>query len=86
MSISPFLVPGPPFHEEDPVRSRQRGPEEILAFIEEREFNDTFKGIVVYVEAVNQKKKQLKGIYIETSGRENAVITSEKGTIEPNRG
>jgi len=64
----------------------REAPKKILAFIEEREFNDTFKGIVVYVEAVNQKKKQLKGIYIETSGRENAVITSEKGTIEPNRG
>lgn len=64
----------------------KEAPKKILAFLEEREFNDTFKDIVVYVEAVNQKKKELKGIYIETSGQENAVITSEKGTIDEGNG
>lgn len=64
----------------------KEAPKKILAFLEEREFNDTFKDIIVYVEAVNQKKKQLRGIYIETSGRESAVITSEKGTIDANQG
>lgn len=64
----------------------KEAPKKILAFLEEREFNDTFKDIVVYVEAVNQKQRQMKGIYIETSGREHAVITSESGTIDAARG
>lgn len=64
----------------------REAPKKILAFLEEREFNDTFKDLVVYVEAVNQKKREIRGIFLETSGREHAVITSEKGTIEADRG
>jgi lipopolysaccharide export system permease protein len=60
----------------------QEAPQRIFAFLKERDFDDTFKGIIIYVESVNQKKRQFKGVFIETSGKEHAVITSEKGTIE----
>ena len=57
-------------------------PQRIFAFLKEREFDDTFKGIIVYVESVNQKKRQFRNVFIETSGKERSVITSEKGTME----
>ena len=84
LAISTYL--GPLSMKKIQTDLMKEAPKKILAFLEEREFNDTFKDIVVYVEAVNQKKKQLRGIYLETSGSENAVITSEKGTIDANQG
>jgi len=84
VSISTYL--GPLSMKKIQTDLAQEAPKKILAFLEEGEFNDTFKDIIVYVDAVNQKKKQLKGIYIETSGREDTVISAEKGTIEATSG
>lgn len=83
-AISTYL--GPLSMKEIQDELVKEAPKKILAFLEEREFNDTFKDIVVYVEAVNQKKKELRGIYIETSEPERAVITSEKGTVDARGG
>jgi LPS export ABC transporter permease LptF len=64
----------------------REAPKKVLAFLEERDFNDMFKDVVIYVESVNQKEKQLKGIFIESSGKERAVITAENGTIDAQAG
>lgn len=57
-------------------------PKKILAFFEERSFNDRFKNVVIYVDAVNQKKRQLRGIFIEASKPHPMVIAAEKGTVD----
>lgn len=64
------------------TRLLKEAPQKAIAFLKEREFDDTFKNIIVYVESVNQKKRKFTGVFIETSGKEHAVITSEKGSID----
>lgn len=59
-----------------------KAPEKIYAFLKEREFDDTFKGITLYIESINQVEKELKNIFIETSGSSGSVITADTGTIE----
>ena len=66
-------------------RLKESAPQKIFSFLKEREFDDSFKGLVVYVESVNPKEKEFKNVFIETSGKERSVITSEKGTIEAHR-
>jgi len=82
MGISTIL--GPIAMKTVQSRLKQSAPQKIFSFLKEREFDDSFKGIIVYVESVNPKEKQFKNVFIETSGRERSVITSEKGTIEVN--
>lgn len=60
----------------------QSASQKIFSFLKEREFDDSFKDLIVYVESVNPKEKEFKNVFIETSGNERSVITSEKGTIE----
>ncbi len=67
------------------ARLKQSAPQKIFSFLKEREFDTSFKGIIVYVESVNPKAKEFKNVFIETSGNERSVITSEKGTIEASR-
>ncbi|HVN71317.1 MAG TPA: LptF/LptG family permease, partial [Desulfomonilia bacterium] len=61
-------------------------PDRIISFLNEREFEDTFKGLIVYVESINPKDKELKNVFIETTGDERSVITSEKGTLKAAHG
>ncbi len=67
------------------TRLLQSASQKIFSFLKEREFDDSFKGLIVYVESVNPKKKEFKNVFIETSGNERSVITSERGTIEVNK-
>ncbi|HPC48161.1 MAG TPA: LptF/LptG family permease, partial [Deltaproteobacteria bacterium] len=66
------------------IRDRlvESAPRKILAFFEEREFSDRFKNVVMYVEAVNQRKRQIKGIFLETSSPAQVVVSAEKGTVD----
>jgi lipopolysaccharide export system permease protein len=64
------------------TRLLQSASQKIFSFLKEREFDNSFKGLVVYVESVNPKEKEFKNVFIETSGNERSVITSERGTIE----
>src|SRR5208337_2457852 len=67
------------------TRLIQSASQKIFSFLKEREFDDSFKGLIVYVESVNPQKKELKNIFIETSGEERSVIAAENGTIEVNK-
>ncbi len=67
------------------TRLLQGASQKIFSFLREREFDDSFKGLIVYVESVNPKKKEFKNVFIETSGNERSVITAERGTIEVNK-
>jgi lipopolysaccharide export system permease protein len=67
------------------TRLLQSASQKIFSFLKEREFDDSFKGLIVYVESVNPKEREFKNVFIETSGNERSVITSEKGTIEVNK-
>ena len=67
------------------TRLLQSASQKIFSFLKEREFDDSFKGLIVYVESVNPKEKEFKNVFIETSGNERSVITSERGTIEVNK-
>ena len=60
----------------------QKAPEKIYAFLKEREFDNTFKGLTLYIESINQVQKELKNVFIETTGSEGAVITADTGTID----
>ena len=62
----------------------EKAPEKIYAFLKEREFDDTFKGFIIYIESINQVQRELKNIFIETTGGEGSVITADTGTIDIN--
>lgn len=64
------------------ARLMKSAAQKIFSFIKEREFDDSFKDLIVYVESVNPQKKELKNVFIESSGSERSVITAENGTIE----
>jgi lipopolysaccharide export system permease protein len=68
------------------TRLIQGASQKIFSFLKEREFDDSFKGLIVYVESVNPRKKEFKNVFIETSGNERSVITAERGTIDVNKG
>jgi lipopolysaccharide export system permease protein len=78
--ISTYL--GPLSMKTIQTRLLQVAPQRVFSFLKEREFDDTFKNIIIYVESVNQRKREFKGAFIETSGKDRAVITSERGTLE----
>jgi len=80
MTVSTYL--GPLTMKKIQADLAREAPKKVLAFLEERDFNDMFKDTIIYVESVNQKKKQLRGIFIEIPGTDRAVITAEKGTID----
>ena len=67
------------------TRLIQSASQKIFSFLKEREFDDSFKDLLVYVESVNPQKKELKNVFIETSGDERSVITAENGTIDVNK-
>lgn len=78
--ISTFL--GPLSMQKIQQRLVEKAPEKIYSFIEEREFVDTFTGVTLYVESVNQVARQLNNVYIETGGNGRTIVSAEKGTID----
>ncbi|HOM29802.1 MAG TPA: LptF/LptG family permease [Deltaproteobacteria bacterium] len=57
-------------------------PRKMLAFFKEREFNDRFRDLVLYVESVNQRKRQLKGVFLEGSKPGRFVVSARRGNVE----
>ncbi len=55
LSISTYL--GPLSMQRIQDRLVQKAPQKVYAFLQEREFINTFKGITLYIESVNQKKR-----------------------------
>lgn len=80
LSISTYL--GPLSMQRIQNRLIQKAPQKVYAFLQEREFINTFKDITLYIESVNQKKKILGNVFIETKGKEHSVIAAETGTLE----
>ncbi|HOO38557.1 MAG TPA: LptF/LptG family permease [Deltaproteobacteria bacterium] len=82
MAVSTYL--GPISMGKIQERLIEKAPEKIYAFLNEREFDDTFKGIIIYIESINQVQRELKNIFIETTGSQGSVITADTGTIDVN--
>ena len=80
MVVSTYL--GPLSMGRIQARLIQKAPEKIYAFLKEREFDDTFKGITLYIESINQVQRELKNVFIETTGNRRSVITAQGGTID----
>ncbi len=80
MAVSTYL--GPLSMGKIQERLVAKAPEKIYAFLGEREFDDTFKGITIYIESINQVQRQLKNVFIETTGSTGSVITADTGTID----
>jgi LPS export ABC transporter permease LptF len=57
-------------------------PKKVYAFIKERDFDDSFKGITFYVGSVDQKNKTMKQIFIESKDKVPYVVTADKGSID----
>ena len=53
--------------------------EKIYAFIQEQVFDDTFKDMVFYVDAVDTVNQELLGVFLET--KDHWVITAQKGAL-----
>lgn len=66
------------------IKSRllEEAPRKIYSFIQEREFDNTFKNIIFYVESVDLVKKELHSVFIETRGRDAYVVTAQKGFLD----
>jgi len=68
-------------------RLKATAPSKVFALLQERDFNDSFKNLVVYVETIDRRRETLHGVYIETKrdneakGDKQAVITAEAGKI-----
>lgn len=82
MSVSTYL--GPVSMEKIQTDLVQKAPEKIYAFLKEREFDNTFKDITIYIESIDQVQRELNNIFIETTGHENSTITANKGSIDIN--
>lgn len=80
MAVSTYL--GPLSMGRIQARLMEKAPEKIYAFLKEREFDDTFKGIIIYIESINQVQRELKGVFIETQGKDPSIITADTGTID----
>ncbi|HQI02056.1 MAG TPA: LptF/LptG family permease [Deltaproteobacteria bacterium] len=80
VGISTYL--GPLSMQKIQSKLIQKAPEKVYAFLTEREFINTFKGITLYIESVNRKAKRLTNVFIETKGKTHSVIAAEKGTID----
>ncbi len=78
--ISTYL--GPLSMQKIQSRLIEKAPEKVYAFLTEREFINTFKGITLYVESVNRQAKRLTNVFIETKGKTRSVIAAERGTID----
>lgn len=79
LTISTWL--GPLSTAEVQRRLLERAPEKIHALIPERSFEDTFKGVVLYVESVDPVERELRNIFIETTGEEHSVIVARRGRL-----
>jgi LPS export ABC transporter permease LptF len=80
VSIATYL--GPLSMQRIQERLVERAPEKVYSFIKEREFVDTFSGVTLYVESVNQVARELHNVFIETQGAGRSIIAAEKGTID----
>ncbi len=79
MSISTFL--GPMAMRSIQQQLRSDAPSKIFSYIKERDFDDTFKDLIVYVNSVDRQHETLHGVYIESEAGEHTVITASIGKI-----
>lgn len=80
LAISTYL--GPLSMQRIQSRLLEAAPNRIYAFLKERTFDETFKGMSIYVESVNPAKRRIKNIFIENKGQDRYVVTAARGTIE----
>jgi len=73
---------GPLSLENMQKRLIQDAPSKIYSILKEREFDNTFKGLIVYIESVNRVDRELNNVYIETTGKQGSIITAESGTLD----
>jgi len=64
------------------TRLISEAPKRMYAFLKERDFDESFKGLAVYVQSVNPAKRRIQGIFIENKGPDHHVITAERGSVE----
>ena len=80
LAISTYLGPMAMARLQQDIMNEAR--QKIYAFIEERDFLTMFKGLIVYVDAVDRSSHELKGIFIQTVGKHPSIITAEMGYID----
>jgi len=80
LAISTYL--GPISIAKMQKRIVNEASQKIYAFIEERDFQRVFKGLILYVDAVDRISHQLKGVFIQTAGEHPSIITADRGSID----
>ncbi|OPZ59676.1 MAG: putative permease YjgP/YjgQ family protein [Deltaproteobacteria bacterium ADurb.Bin510] len=63
-------------------RLKASAPTKIFALLKERDFNDTFKNLVIYVESIDRDDEELRGVYLETKDEPATIITAEYGKLK----
>ena len=80
LAISLYLGPVSMQHIQN--RLIMEAPKRMYAFLKERDFDESFKGLAIYVQSVNAAKRRIQGIFIENKGKDHHVITADRGSIE----
>ncbi len=80
LAISTYI--GPMAMAKLQQRVMREAKQKIYSFIEERDFQTMFRGLIVYVDAVDRASHELRGIFIETFGAHPSVITAKMGYIK----
>lgn len=82
VNLAISLYGGPLSMQRIQTRLITEAPKRMYAFLKERDFDESFKGLAIYVQSVNPAKRRIQGIFIEDKGRDHHVITAERGAIE----
>lgn len=82
VNLAISLYWGPMSMQHIQTRLITEAPKRMYAFFKERDFDESFKGLAVYVQSVNPAKRRIQGIFIEDKGSDHHVITAERGAIE----
>jgi LPS export ABC transporter permease LptF len=56
-------------------------PKKIAAFVQERDFETLFKGIAIYIEAIDRSSNEMRGIFIESTQAPASIITADRGSL-----
>ncbi|HQP32299.1 MAG TPA: LptF/LptG family permease [Deltaproteobacteria bacterium] len=82
VNLAISLYGGPLSMQRIQTRLISEAPKRMYAFLKERDFDESFKGMTIYVQSVNPAKRRIQGLFIEDKGRDHHVITAERGAIE----
>lgn len=82
VNLAISLYWGPLSMQRIQTRLITEAPRRMYAFLQERDFDESFKGLAIYVQSVNPAKRRIQGIFIENKGKDHHIITAERGTIE----